>query len=178
MVFTGPETLFGKTASRLRVPHEQSHLRKILMTVMFVLVGLSVMLCIINFIYLLANGVDVHVASSFSVVILVVGIPLAMEIVTTTTLAIGANGLAKRGIIVAKLSAIEDLACMAILCIEKTGTSTLNQMKLQVESPTYCDGNNKESVLVTYLDPRRLDTKQTIKEARQHGVQVKTITGS
>jgi H+-transporting ATPase len=50
--FTGANTFFGKTASLLQENHEPSHLQKILMTIMKVLVGLSLTLCIINFIYL------------------------------------------------------------------------------------------------------------------------------
>ncbi len=50
--FTGANTFFGKTASLLQEHHEPSHLQRILMTIMTVLVGLSVTLCIINFVYL------------------------------------------------------------------------------------------------------------------------------
>ncbi|EEC48516.1 P3A, P type ATPase, partial [Phaeodactylum tricornutum CCAP 1055/1] len=146
--FTGAETFFGKTASLLQEHHEYSHLQKILMKIMMVLVGLSLTLCIINFAYLLAEGVDVQEALSFTIVILVASIPLAIEIVTTTTLAIGSKNLAKHGAIVAKLSAIEDLAGMSILCSDKTGTLTLNQMMLQDDTPIYCDGETQESVLV------------------------------
>lgn len=118
------------------------------MAIMFVLVGLSLTLCAINFGYLLAKGVDVKEALSFTIVILVASIPLAIEIVTTTTLAIGSKGLAKHGAIVAKLSAIEDLAGMSILCSDKTGTLTLNQMMLQKDTPIYMPGETQESTLV------------------------------
>lgn len=118
------------------------------MSIMFVLVGLSITLCAINFGYLMAKNVPVKEALSFTIVILVASIPLAIEIVTTTTLAIGSKNLAKHGAIVAKLSAIEDLAGMSILCSDKTGTLTLNQMMLQEDTPIYTSGENQESVLV------------------------------
>lgn len=146
--FTGGDTFFGKTASLLANTHEISHLQKILMTIMFVLVGLSVGLCLIVFIYLVANKTPLKEALSFTVVLLVASIPLAIEIVTTTTLAIGSKELVKHGAIVAKLSAIEDLAGMSILCSDKTGTLTLNQMVLQEDTPLYTEGENQESVLV------------------------------
>jgi len=50
--FTGANTFFGKTASLLQEHHEPSHLQKILIQIMTVLVSLSLTLCIINFIYL------------------------------------------------------------------------------------------------------------------------------
>ena len=146
--FTGAETFFGKTASLLKETHEHSHLQKILMTIMFVLVLLSVLLCLINFVYYLVKGVSVKEALSFTVVLLVASIPLAIEIVTTTTLAIGSKNLVKHGAIVARLAAIEDLAGMAILCSDKTGTLTLNQMVLHDDTPIYMDGETQESVLV------------------------------
>ena len=110
--FTGADTFFGKTAALLAETHEASHLQKVLLTVMFVLVGLSLTLCLINFTYLLVEGVGVEEALTFTVVLLVASIPLAIEIVTTTTLAIGSKTLVKSGAIVARLSAIEDLASM------------------------------------------------------------------
>jgi H+-transporting ATPase len=146
--FTGANTFFGKTASLLVDTGEFSHLQKVLLTIMMVLVVLSLVLCLINFIYLVVMGVDVKEALSFTIVLLVASIPLAIEIVTTTTLAIGSKGLAKHGAIVAKLSAIEDLAGMSILCSDKTGTLTLNQMVLQEDTPIYSGGETQTSVLL------------------------------
>ena len=112
------------------------------------LVGLSIVLCLINFVYLLAKGVSVKEDLSFTIVILVASIPLAIEIVTTTTLAIGSKNLVKHGAIVAKLSAIEDLAGMSILCSDKTGTLTLNKMVLQEDTPIFMEGIGQEELLV------------------------------
>jgi H+-transporting ATPase len=118
------------------------------MSIMFVLVGLSVTLCVTIFVYLIVKGEEGKEALSITIVILIASIPLAIEIVTTTTLAIGSKGLAKHGAIVAKLSAIEDLAGMSILCSDKTGTLTLNQMMLQKDTPIFMDGVTQETVLV------------------------------
>lgn len=115
---------------------------------MFILVGLSLVCCLICFGYLLGMGESVREALSFTIVLLVASIPLAIEIVTTTTLAIGSKNLVKHGAIVAKLSAIEDLAGMSILCSDKTGTLTLNQMVLQDDTPIYASGETQESVLM------------------------------
>jgi hypothetical protein len=145
---TGADTFFGKTASLLASSGEHSHLQKVLMRIMIVLVVLSVTLCGASFAYLLSGGVPLRDALSFTVVLLVASIPLAIEIVTNATLAIGSKALAKRGAIVARLSAIEDMAGMSILCSDKTGTLTLNKMVLQDETPTYCPGETRETVLV------------------------------
>ena len=145
--FTGGETFFGKTASLLEDTHELSHLQKIIMTIMYLLVGLSLLLCAIYFAYLLIMGVHIKEALSLTVIVMVASIPLAIEIVTTTTLALGSKGLAHHGAIVVKLSAIEDLAGMSILCSDKTGTLTLNQMMIQDETPVWIDGLTQETLL-------------------------------
>ena len=78
---------------------------------------------------------------------MVASIPMAIEIVTTTTLAVGSKSLTKYGAIVTRLAAIEDMAGMAILCSDKTGTLTLNKMEIQVETPVYTPGETQYSLL-------------------------------
>ena len=54
-------------------------------------------------------------------VVIVGGIPIAMPTVLSVTLALGAAKLAKEGAIVARQSAVEEMAGMDILCSDKTG---------------------------------------------------------
>ena len=67
---------------------------------------------------------------AFAVVVLVASVPLAIEIVTTTTLAMGAKVLSHKGAIVTRLAAIEEMAGMDMLCSDKTGTLTLNKVRV------------------------------------------------
>ena len=113
---------------------------------MIVLVLISIVLCSVVYIHL-AHITSMVEALSFTVVLMVASIPLAVEIVTTTTLALGSKELSKHGAIVTRLSAIEDMAGMAILCSDKTGTMTLNKMQLQLETPIYYPGENQYSLL-------------------------------
>jgi H+-transporting ATPase len=126
---------------------ESSNLTNILIDIMIVLVCLSLTMCTIVFVFLLYQDTEVATDLSFTVVLLVASIPLAIEIVTTTTLALGSKELSKHGAIVARLSAIEDMAGMAILCSDKTGTLTLNQMHLQEHTPIYTDGETQYTLL-------------------------------
>lgn len=144
--FTGADTFFGKTASLLSQSNENSNLQNILMTIMIVLVFMSLFLCSIVFLYLI-QSTDVVKALSFVVVLMVASIPLAIEIVTTTTLAVGSKDLSKHGAIVTRLSAIEDLAGMEILCSDKTGTLTQNKMHIQDHTPIYTPGETQATIL-------------------------------
>jgi H+-transporting ATPase len=114
---------------------------------MMVLVAVSLTLCIIVFVFLIINTGNVKDSLSFTVVLLVASVPLAMEIVTTTTLALGSKELSHHGAIVARLAAIEDMASMAILCSDKTGTLTMNKMVIQSETPVYKEGESQYSLL-------------------------------
>jgi H+-transporting ATPase len=130
-----------------------------------ILVAVSVVLCLIVFIYLLTRE-PVEEALAFTVVLLVASIPLAIEIVTTTTMALGSKELSHEGAIVTRLAVIEDAAGMAILCSDKTGTLTMNKMMIQEETPIYKEGETQYTLLryaamaAKWKDPPRdaLDT--------------------
>lgn len=66
----------------------------------------------------------------YSLVFLIIGVPVGLPVVTTTTLAVGAAYLARRKAIVQKLTAIESLAGVDMLCSDKTGTLTANKLSL------------------------------------------------
>ena len=63
-----------------------------------------------------------------------------MEVVTTSTLALGSRELTKREAIVSRLAAIEDVAGMTMLASDKTGTLTLNKMVIQEHTPVFQAG--------------------------------------
>merc|ERR1711871_1020809 len=114
---------------------------------MMVLVVMSMLLCGIVFAYLMAQGEDTQAAISFTVVLLVASIPIAIEIVCTTTLALGSKNLSKMGAIVKRLAAIGDMAGMNMLCSDKTGTLTMNKMVIQKDTPLYKEGETQYSLL-------------------------------
>lgn len=129
VVYTGKDTFFGKTAAMLGGDKGRSSMQKLLLHIMVILVTTSVILCTTCLIYMLVvnpAGPDgktdrITNALSFFVVVLVASVPMAIEIVCLTTLAVGARKMSKFGAIVSRLTAIEDLAGMNILCSDKTG---------------------------------------------------------
>ncbi|KAL1970818.1 hypothetical protein VTN77DRAFT_2652 [Rasamsonia byssochlamydoides] len=74
----------------------------------------------------------------YTLILLIIGVPVGLPVVTTTTMAVGAAYLAKKKAIVQKLTAIESLAGVDILCSDKTGTLTAN--KLSIRSPYVAEG--------------------------------------
>ncbi len=61
-------------------------------------------------------------------VLLMSAVPVALPVMFTVTMALGSKELAKRGVLVTRLSASEDAATMNVLCVDKTGTITMNQL--------------------------------------------------
>jgi H+-transporting ATPase len=147
---TGMDTFFGRTASLLQsVGARLGGIQKLLVRVMIVLTGLSLVLCLTALLYLcLRVRTPFKEALEFTVVLIVASIPIAIEIVVTTTLAMGSRQLAHHKAIVTRLTAIESLASMNMLCSDKTGTLTLNEMQVQDDCPTYLPGHNKDTVMV------------------------------
>ena len=140
---TGPNTFLGKAAGLIASVKSEGHLQKVLLNITIWLLVTSIVLCAAIFARLytlpenpfyLANAhSESKIISSLSVVIviLVASIPIAIEVVCTSTLAVGSHRMAHMKVIVARLSAIEELASMSILCSDKTGTLTLNKLSLR-----------------------------------------------
>lgn len=148
--YTGVQTVFGKTALLLQsVETELGNIHYVLVKVMYGLTGLALVLCIICFAYLMAHlNKTVRASLEFTVVLLIVSIPIAIEIVVTTTLALGSKELSDKKVIVTRLSAIEMMAAVNLLCSDKTGTLTLNKMEIQEYCPVFTDNDNLSTVLV------------------------------
>lgn len=83
----------------------------------------------------------------FTLAITIIGVPVGLPAVVTTTMAVGAAYLAKKKAIVQKLSAIESLAGVEILCSDKTGTLTKN--KLSLSEPYTVAGVDPEDLMLT-----------------------------
>ena len=148
--YTGAQTTFGKTALMLQsVEADLGNIHRVLVKVMYGLTSLAMLLCTICFITLMVRWkASFQEAIAFTVVLLIVSIPIAIEIVVTTTLALGSKELSERKVIVARLASIEMMSAVNMLCSDKTGTLTLNKMEIQPYCPVFVPNENLESVLV------------------------------
>lgn len=72
-------------------------------------------------------------------VLLIGGIPIAMPTVLSVTMAIGSHRLSQQGAITKRMTAIEEMAGMDVLCSDKTGTLTLNKLTVDKNMIEVCD---------------------------------------
>lgn len=128
---TGARTFFGKTSALVGSVNQKGNFQKVLLKVAFSLLIVSVTLVIIIICVNVAKGNNFLEVLSICVVLLVASIPIAMQVVCTATMAVGAHALATRKAIVSRLTSIEELAGMKILCSDKTGTLTKNELTIQ-----------------------------------------------
>lgn len=158
---TGEHTFFGKAAGMIASVDEVGHFQKILLKITTFLLIISIILCSIILIVLLVRTKGKEVLKSIGIVIvlLVASIPIAMQVVCTSTMAVGARRLADKKVIVARLSAIEELAAMTVLCSDKTGTLTKN--KLDCRPPILMsDMDEKEMLFYSALAAKRIKGNQ------------------
>ena len=126
----GINTFFGKTARLVQVKSPQSHFQAAVERIGNYLIILAIVLVSIVITVALLRSESFLVTLQFALILVVAAIPAALPAVMTVTLAVGAVALAKKEAIVSRLTAIEEMAGMDILCSDKTGTITQNSISI------------------------------------------------
>lgn len=126
---TGMDTEIGRIAGLLRATEaEKTPLQKQLDELAHSLAKLAGLIVLAVFAIGLARGGDVGDLLNQSVALAVASIPEGLPAVTVVTLAIGVSRMAHQNAIVKRLASVETLGCTNVICSDKTGTLTLNQM--------------------------------------------------
>lgn len=132
---TGSRTYFGKTAELVRTAKTVSHLQLNILTIVKYLVVLDLILVAAVLVYARATGMPLADTIPFALILLVASVPVALPATFTLATALGALELAQRGVLVTRLSAIEEAAAMDVLASDKTGTITQNQLAVAALHP-------------------------------------------
>ncbi|QUC17063.1 uncharacterized protein UV8b_01304 [Ustilaginoidea virens] len=145
---TGDNTFVGRAAALVsQSAGGTGHFTEVLNgigTILLILVIFTLLVVWISSFYRSNPIVDIL---KFTLAITIVGVPVGLPAVVTTTMAVGAAYLAKKQAIVQKLSAIESLAGVEILCSDKTGTLTKN--KLSLSEPYTVQGVDPDDLMLT-----------------------------
>jgi H+-transporting ATPase len=140
---TGGRTFFGKTAELVRSAKTGSHLESVIFAILKYMVAMDTVLAVVVFLYAIAMAMPLTETLPFVLILLVASVPVALPATFTLATALGAVELAGKGVLVTRLSAIEEAAAMDMLCSDKTGTITRNELSLAA-SHSYPPFNDRD----------------------------------
>jgi H+-transporting ATPase len=131
VVATGIKTFFGKTAELVQTAKPRLHMEEVVTSVVKILFSLVLSFLAITIVVSLLRGETFLSILPLMLILLISAVPVALPAMFTVSMARGSEQLAAQGILVSRLSATEDAGTLTTLCIDKTGTLTLNKLSVQ-----------------------------------------------
>jgi H+-transporting ATPase len=129
VTLTGARTYFGRTTELVQQARPKLHIEAVVGNVvrwLFLIVG--ILLAAVLVLSLVRGAPPMVEVLPLILVLLMSAVPVALPVMFTVSMAVGAAELARRGVLVTRLSAAEDAATLDVLCVDKTGTITMNQL--------------------------------------------------
>ncbi|KAI9198443.1 hypothetical protein LWI28_015883 [Acer negundo] len=164
VIATGVHTFFGKAAHLVDSTNQEGHFQKVLTAIgnfciCSIAIGMLIEIIVMYPIQKRAyrSGID------NLLVLLIGGIPIAMPTVLSVTMAIGSHRLSQQGAITKRMTAIEEMAGMDVLCSDKTGTLTLNKLtvdKSMIE--VFVKDIDKDSLILYGARASRVENQDAI----------------
>ncbi|WPP03029.1 HAD-IC family P-type ATPase [Methylocella tundrae] len=132
---TGTRTKFGRTAELVRTAYVVSSQQKAVLRVVRNLAAFNGVVIIMLAAY--AHFLAMPLAEIVPLILTAVlaSIPVALPATFTLAAALGARALVKRGVLPTRLSAVDEAATMDVLCADKTGTLTRNELSVAIVRP-------------------------------------------
>jgi len=153
---TGKNTYYGKTAELVESAETRSHLQKAIIKIADYLLIIAAVLGVVIIGVAISRKDPILEMLQFVLVLTIAAVPVAMPAVLSVTMALGAKTLAAKKAIVTKLSAVEEIAGIDVLCSDKTGT--LTQSKLTPGDPfTFKNAGSEDVILAGALASREED---------------------
>ncbi|OZJ05862.1 hypothetical protein BZG36_00868 [Bifiguratus adelaidae] len=136
---TGASTFIGRAASLISITVDQGHFQKTVSRIGHFLIAITIIIVAIIFVIDIVDiklstgtvtGQDVLDSLEKVLVLTIAAIPIGLPTALSVTMAVGAKQLSYKQVIVKKLTAVEQMASMNILCADKTGTLTKNELTM------------------------------------------------
>ncbi|KAM5581474.1 plasma membrane ATPase 1-like [Rosa sericea] len=167
VIATGVHTFFGKAAHLVDSTNQQGHFQKVLTAIgNFCICTIAVGMVVEIIVMYPIQHRSYRPGIDNLLVLLIGGIPIAMPTVLSVTMAIGSHRLAEQGAITKRMTAIEEMAGMDVLCSDKTGTLTLN--KLSVDKTlleVFVKGVDIDTVVLMAARASRIENQDAIDAA-------------
>jgi H+-transporting ATPase len=130
VVATGTRTYFGRTAELVSVAHVESTEQKAVLDVVRNLTVINFVIVVGIVAYALSIEVSVREIALLVLTAMLSAVPVALAATFTLAAALGARTLALKGVLLTRLSALHEAATIDVLCCDKTGTLTLNELSV------------------------------------------------
>jgi H+-transporting ATPase len=132
---TGIRTKFGRTTELVRTAHVVGSQQKAVLHVVRNLAVFNGILIILLVTYALAQAMPMGEIIPLVLTAVLASIPVALPATFTLASALGARALASQGVLPTRLSAVDEAASIDVLCADKTGTLTRNQLSVTTVQP-------------------------------------------
>jgi H+-transporting ATPase len=132
---TGTKTKFGRTAELVLTAHAESTQQKAVLRVVRNLAMVNGVLTLLMVMYASTHEMPVKGIILLALTAVLASIPVALPATFTLAAAMGARALAHFGVLPTRLSAVDEAATMDVLCSDKTGTLTRNELTVTVVQP-------------------------------------------
>ena len=132
---TGIRTKFGRTAELVRTAHVVSSQQKAVLRVVRNLAIFNGILIVMLVAYAMAHALPTKDIIPLVLTAVLASIPVALPATFTLATALGARALAGQGALPTRLSAVDEAASMDVLCADKTGTLTRNELSVAAVRP-------------------------------------------
>ena len=159
----GGNTFFVKTARLVQIKSPRSHFQAAVERIGNYLIVFAIAMVSIVLVVAFLRSESFLNTLQFALILVVAAIPAALPAVMTVTLAVGAVALAKKEAIVSRLTAIEEMAGMDILCADKTGTITQNS--ISVGDIRTFPGVSEDEVIIAAAQASRRESNDPIDTA-------------
>ncbi len=143
---TGSATEFGRTAELTGEAGPASHFQQAIFQIGKYLIAIALTLVAVIVAVSLLRGTSLATTLEFALVVTIASIPVALPAVLSVTMAVGARYLARREAVVSHLPAVEEMSGVDVLCSDKTGTITKNELAI-VDVTALAKGVDRNQVL-------------------------------
>ncbi|XP_058004072.1 ATPase 10, plasma membrane-type-like [Hevea brasiliensis] len=181
VIATGVNTFFGKAAHLVDSTEVVGHFQKVLTSIgNFCICSIAVGMILEIIVMFPIQKRSYRDGINNLLVLLIGGIPIAMPTGLSVTLAIGSHRLSQQGAITKRMTAIEEMAGMDVLCSDKTGTLTLNRLTVDRNLiEVFSKDMDRETIVLLAARASRLESSilNLCQEKDQIAGKVHTIIG-
>jgi len=131
VVAVGAATYFGRTAELVSTAQAPGNMERLIFGVVRYLIGFSVMIVVMVTVDGIVRRTSLHELIPFVLILVIASVPVALPATFTLATALGSKEMSERHVLVTRLAAIEEAASMEVLCTDKTGTLTKNQLAVE-----------------------------------------------